>query len=844
MRTRNLLFLLSLLGAEVLAYSSTQSHDFDIEPYSRKLVKHHKSVWYGLMGSGDTGIMCINLTTSAKAELLLGSCQKVFSLGHFETGHISMNRSVVERGLKLARGDSDCHHTLINMHIRSHDEAIYGQVNFFKCREEVTFPEPQNKFGEVVTELKPVEINSADLYQEFPFNHANGDVVVNSLKMRNTVDAMVYSKDFTVCFKLLDAPFAKVTLSKCAGTNDLVLLLNRDTTVGLSFEARSKFLNLAGEKCDDREGEHEWYMKTEGSFGKDVVSGAVSVFPCKHEVTRQDGARYDTFKPNFMQDRSQNTFHFSLEAHHHGVYSATLKEMLDRATYNKAAMMQIKVNIETTGPVSVAVSRCKTHVEDEKIYIAENQDAGTIYINHSKLKDLQKLTMRPVCGPLESEEGLWLYIKAHDSDARGRMVISLEQPDTENRIFNLALTNLFTIRANGTIKRQAHLEHTFDDALQTNRFIGIDLKTSKNITLSMSKCMNSPKQILAENVGTGLHYYRIQAIIKMYYLIKNTICPERENSGYGNVVFHITAVGGEATGEMQFVRLFKHKAPEGHIVSVGPIDDMEYARRATFDRANLSVSIDNIQDKTPAEVDIRFYVEHALRNPRINFVIDTDSKKPVTIKLSKFSDPEEKGFSVTVDEKRVVPLQELLELQVLIKSALKNNTARYGLFVHVLDKSFNGSVTFYTLDFHYEHMQDMGYYNVGLGKSYISGVDMHSFDRAVVIEVSNWQKHPMTVTVSMCNAEKGKKVIEGQFVTQASVRIEPMMLYELYNMCPQKDGASILFVQIQSDSAEGLINIDKRPDEEWKLECQGWACRAPTQIYYSKKQEKTMRSLY
>uniref|UniRef100_A0A8R1I3N0 ZP domain-containing protein n=1 Tax=Caenorhabditis japonica TaxID=281687 RepID=A0A8R1I3N0_CAEJA len=681
------LSLVLLVGLGTNAFkSTTHIHHFHVEEYSEDRFTFNPNSFYGLFGPDEH--ICLNLTTSSPVDVLFGSCNQVNSLGRLDSGIIAINKSFVDLAMETARLDQNCKIHSLNMEIRTLENHSKGHFSMFTCYGQRTRTIPSRRTPKIIESVsyKPVPTTWNDKYQQFPFKVVGGDVIVRKLDMRAMIDAASVDRDTTVCFSLQGTTRARVTLSRCQNSEDIRVNVNDEKVAGLDLEDTTAMLKLLHYSCPMEKKSHHWYLSIETNDEK-VKSGLLSVYTCK-KVIKNSRLRFDNSAKVMGLTRQ---YFFAVRRFSEGTYSADLKNLLDVVTYDKNSRLKIRVDLETTSLTSVVVSRCKTLSSSSNHYrVIDWSESDTFDLNYEEVMILQELTMSAKCeGEFETDDALYLHILSRSDEAFGSVTFALDYaPYIEKEIQMVRKDVPFHVAKDSIILKSVAVEKIFDEGLMSSRLMGIELKTTNNVSLYISKCAYSVRQAIGLNIGSGLHQLRHNHQVALFRLFNDQKCSGQDGDNHAFGYLHVEGLKENTEGFVRFVSLHNGtRYPQRMFVKLN--DSV-----ATRDTAELNI----YYNKSVSEFDLQYFVEAIRSTPELRLSSEHNSSEPLTVifhKCANVSDENmENGYQITLSNLHVFTLEEVDNIRTITKSRRCDNKSQYGIFAVVKNRQFDGKISF------------------------------------------------------------------------------------------------------------------------------------------------------
>ncbi|NP_001362075.1 Glycoprotein [Caenorhabditis elegans] len=814
-RKRILLFLL-------VPFVTTSKKWLEIGSQKSESVIFPSNDIYGLIGPGDNPVVCLNISFERPMEVSLGDCYTSIPIRSIQNKIIHINRSQVDHAFnQILEGHESCEPNQLEIHIANNENyTVTGWYEVYRCmRQRTQFPSSGKQDTVVLhnDEYLPVVSTWEDRLTSIRFRLSRGVGVRRRIDMFQAIHAAIVSFSKTICFEYHGVGFIKFSMSKCDVSTKITVVLNSDTVFGLSHKEKSILKKINFEKCT---GNEEWFIDIE-PISEHAVTGLLDIYSCSPDSGEAEdiGSYFPTWIPNTSIMGLTRTIYFALLPYSEGHYSADLKQLLDTAVCDTEKTARIRLDVQTTKPVSISLTRCK-HQQSERIIISEYQKTGALFINFLDLQDYLKLSLSKKCASTESDEGLYLHVNATGDVAIGSVNFSLDTGDRNNYKPAKSLIAL-SMPPNSTFVRKISLEKILKDAIIGNRMIGFNLDSNHRIALFVSKCRHSTRQILGGNVRSGLHTLSKHVLVELAKLQEKR-CDGKQNVEMGTAFLHIQSFEHSTTGNLRFVRV-KYTDARKHNMNYKLFVELEDKFKASH--ANQRIIVPHYNNK-PVEVDLAFFAETVLSKSYMDLEIINHQPFDVTLLFSRCQSTSSSDFKIRVNGTYTMCLQDVEKLYNLMKSASCSNTAEYGLFVHVLGGSFGGYITIRVNNFRDTMKTNGGLYHVENQQIHFVAIPLGNLDRPISIRLTNMGTTTVQLYASLCSPQAAPILLWNKKLTVANIKFTKKHYHELEHLAVLESvkcnstAMKTLFFSIRSKNARGKIIVDKALNEF----CDGKTC--------------------
>ncbi|CAP27681.2 Protein CBG07373 [Caenorhabditis briggsae] len=853
------------------SFRITDREHFELSPDAPATYKYPLETIYALFGSGEPTV-CMNLTVARPTEVRIGGCGKYVSLGFLDTMIVPLNRSIIQQSLEYGKDDY-CNATHLQIKLLGGEKTFKGSMTLFQCTCTITqFPLPhQGFFFRLDPYCKPTTKTWNDRRTSIRFRHESGKVERHPISMDHTIHAAVVDFRQTMCFKYSGDSLLRLTLSKSQVHQNITVVLNSDLVY--SFSNYEKALLAKMLHAPVKSGKDQWSIEIE-TYGMEPIIGLLNIYGCQRYLEKGEiddaNKPFKRLLPNSGTTLEGINFYFDLKNDSAVLFSADIKEYIDQATVVKHQGVELAVNITTTGPVTLLLTRCKTP-ERGGIVIAKNSTSNYFSVNHTDLLEYMSLSMRRPCDTSDEDDALYLHVITDEEAAVGKVCFSLIET-SEDR-FPRAESSFprvsFAIANDSLITKQMNLGAMFDEgnrqrnltwitsnktfsAAQLNRKIVISLRSNRPIAILISKCRHSRREIIAGNVKPGETALHLMTMKRITRLLSSEKCSEMEDISQEEAYIHFETHNGPTAGTFGLV--LSEQSYETHPNNI-PFENLPPENIASSPFRPFEIIPKDPMGIQPLEVDINVLLHEAFYNIYKTLDIEFNRNDTTTITFSKCQHHKYRGVSFNITGgKKTFRYRDLTNLYRLTKSEQCTNTAKYGLYVHISDPTLDDVITLRINNFRQAVPNNGGTYSAN-GKielhkkngfrtilsvfktaflrilyqisfsskfifleksSYTVSIPLGTMDHGIGVRLTNAHTSKVNLLLTMCPSIKSSEtsIFEAPMTT-GYLKLDVGLLDELKvkaENCTTKIDS--LYFTIRSKNAKGRITVDIIKNED------------------------------
>ncbi|KAF1749301.1 hypothetical protein GCK72_025768 [Caenorhabditis remanei] len=760
---------------------------------------------YEHMGTGINPQVCIYVETLSQKNVSIGGYQQMLNLGTFPANSlVPLNKKAIEQALQF---EDKSNATELTFHVTARFERSFS-YNLQKCHcPRVTAPlaQKQLQYSSVVT-CQPEMDNYGDRFQQFHI-FMEGMKVTKTIDLRQSLLQAVHDPHKTICIRYQGQPLLHMRIKRCEMEETINIVAGSDYIYGIDKDALKR---LHSYEC--KYYLPEWSIDVYPTSDK---SGKLSleIFGCSKHKDAQDeeAVELDKAFPAWIPDTDwQNhdqKYYFSLQPPKTGEdYSADLKSMIDTAMIG-GKNAKIRMDLKTNVPVNLSIKRCK---EDEGVPL-NTAKSGVYYLDHAQLVKLIDASLQPKCEH-EADDSLYIRIeKTNSAAAEGSVSFSMSS-ENEQKLVEKEVAVAFAMPANSSFVRRVNLIELVNEAVLNERQVGFDIKSSEFVQLFVSKCRRSEQVILAGHVNSGERKPSLHVFQKIAELFEET-CDEMDRVEEGDAFLHIVSTYGEAIGNIKFFR--SGESIENNGTRPTPFVDLKPELTASSDDEFVNFNHQDIHGDHPVEIDLLYFLKTVMSYPYMDLIMELDSQKPVNLTFSKCKYLSSKNVTIAVDNNKIVRLEDVESLYDLIMTKRCDNTAKYGLFVHVDDWHYQGIINFYLENFRAMIPHNGGKFEAKNNSAHVVKIPIGNMEHAISIRLSNYNQKPVQMSLSMCSLNQESVDLPNVPTTFAYLVLDIDDLAELKEnskncSAPLND---VMLLTIKSEDASGRITIDRLESE-------------------------------
>ena len=115
----------------------------------------------------------------------------------------------------------------------------------------------------------------------------------------------------------------------------------------------------------------------------------------------------------------------------------------------------------------------------------------------------------------------------------------------------------------------------------------------------------------------------------------------------------------------------------------------------------ITLHENDLLPSSPVQVDLKYFTRAVLENPSMDIFLQTPTPEPITVTFTRCQNDSENQLNVDVSELKVLNLDQVKELNRIMKSAACKDNAKYGMFVSVQGR-YRGSISISIRNFRVE----------------------------------------------------------------------------------------------------------------------------------------------
>ncbi|CAL2051938.1 unnamed protein product [Caenorhabditis brenneri] len=778
-----------------------------------------------LYGSGDHPSVCLNLSISNPVRILVGGCTNYIDLGIFGSGVVQLNRTTIDESMQFRTLES-CE-SKFEVLFESNGISAQGKANLFKCDcFTIIHPtyEPKEFYPVENVTCQIATSTWEDRKMKIRFNLRRDVIDRRTLHLEQAIQAATVEADRTICMKMHGDGFVNLTFGNCDPSKKLTILLMADTLYGLPSKEMQTLAEMAAQEC---RGSNKKLHVDMVSPTAESRFGTLSLFGCKREKAVDPSEPFHTFEPKTAFMGKESEFFFNMKSDSLKVFSADLAYMIDLAN-NEYGRSKVQVAIDSFAPVGVALSRCRApDAPDHNVMIIANASSGVFELNTEVAKYLLLL---PKCDIFDDDEALYLGIRTWEKlGASGTVKFSfVAGPGSESHKAHYP----FELAPGSTTTRVVDLAPFAEETLMNRSTIGYQLYTNDTIEFLVSRCPTSPRQLLGSPHRNGIFTWTrsvVEGIIGVMAEKCDASEEMQENVGY----LHITSTHGAVNGSLTIARMKSEIPGRRKIVEYVPFTQLNAKFIASPGNDMITLHENDLLPSSPVQVDLKYFTRAVLENPNMDIFLQTATPEPITLTFSRGKNDTENQLTVDVSELKVLNLDQVKELNRIMKSAACKDNAKYGMFVSVQGR-YRGSISISIRNFRVEMETVEGNYSTNDEGQHYVPVLLEHMNRTISIRVTNSEDKPVLIAVSMCSKLHTPMVLWHEKFTLAHFKFDSHRLNRLSEFsgdCKPTDPAAdkmAFFITIQSEKARGKIIIDKIED----IGCDGFPCSEGVGLFY------------